>query len=220
MTSAQYAKDDDEVKTVGDLNAPASQPPADRALVVRFYAAASPTQLFLTAATQLAEARGDSLSANARNLALISMATNDSLVASFAAKYHYDSWRPVTAIRGLIDDDNGKTAPDGNFTTFIGTPCFPSYPSNHASGSTASAEMARRIYGAAGQAIAVTATIANVGPVTLKYTSLDQITDDVDDALVYGGIHFRFDQDGGSTLGRGVATYIYKNNLAPLHGAP
>lgn len=50
--------------------------------------------------------------------------------------------------------------------------------------------------------------------------SLKQITDNVDDARIYGGIHFRFDQEGGSTLGRDVATYIYKNNLAPLHGAP
>ncbi len=54
--------------------------------------------------------------------------------------------------------------------------------------------------------------------VTLHYTAIKQITDDISDARVYGGIHFRFDQDAGGKLGRDVATYIYKNNLRPVHG--
>ena len=91
LTSNQYAKDYNEVKAKGALVSAVRSD--DRALVARFYAATSPTLLFHTAARQLAEARGDSLSENARNLALISIATNDSLIASFATKYHYDFWR-------------------------------------------------------------------------------------------------------------------------------
>ena len=94
---------------------------------------------------------------------------------------------------------------------YITTPCFPSYPSNHASGSSGAGEILRRLYGAGGHAI----TMANaaVPGVALDYTTFKQITDDVDDARVYGGIHFRFDQEAGGRLGREIATYIYMNNL-------
>jgi hypothetical protein len=108
---------------------------------------------------------------------------------------------------------------DVNFATFLPTPCFPSYPSNHASGSSAAAEMMRRIYGAAGHSITLEATIAVIGKVMLLYTSLKQMTDDVDDARIYGGMHFRFDQEAGAQLGNDVATYVYKNNLQRRHGS-
>src|SRR6185503_12733534 len=132
--------------------------------------------------------------------ALLNMASNDSLVASFGTKYHYQLWRPETAIRAGDLDGNAKTDADVTFAPYIPTPCFPSYPSNHASGSSGAAEMLRRLYGAGGHAI----TIANpaVPGVTLHYTTFKQITDDVDDARVYGGIHFRFDQEAGSRMGR------------------
>ena len=71
--------------------------------------------------------------------------------------------------------------------------------------------MLRRIYGAGGHDI--TLVNALIPGVTLHYTSFKQITDDVDDARVYGGIHFRFDQEAGGRLGRGVATSIYRHNL-------
>jgi len=216
LTSNRYTKDYDEVKTVGALSS--TDRPADRTTVAQFYAVSSPTFIFHSVARQLAQARGDSLSANARNLALISVATNDSLIASFWTKYYYNFWRPYNAIRASIDDANPKTAADSDFTPLIATPCFPSYPSNHASGSNAAAEALRRMYGAAGHSITLSNTIPGVGVVTLGYTSLEQICDDVDDARIYGGIHFRFDQQAGVGLGRGVATSIIKNNLKPIHG--
>jgi hypothetical protein len=141
------------------------------------------------------------------------MATTDSLVASMATKYHYLFWRPVTAIRAGDSDDNRKTEADASFTPFIVTPCFPSYPSNHASGSNAAIETLRRFYGSAGHAITVSATIPLEGLVTQTYTSLQQISEDIDDARIYGGIHFRFDQEAGVRLGREVATFIVKQNL-------
>lgn len=217
LTSNEYAKDYNEVKTVGSSAATPQQRPPDRATVVRFYAATSPTFLFHMTARQLATARGDSLSENARNLALISMATNDALIASFKTKYYYQFWRPYRAIRLGDTDGNGKTEKDASWTTFIPTPCFPSYPSNHASGSNASLETLRRIYGAAGHAITLSATIPVIGPTTLTYSQLQKISDDIDDARVYGGIHFRFDQEAGVGLGREIGTYVYKNNLQPVH---
>src|SRR6185437_8122659 len=89
-------------------------------------------------------------------------------------------------------DGNWKTNADLTFLPFIATPCFPSYPSNHASGSDSGAEILRRLYGEGGHSI----TLSNpaVPDIILQYTTFKQITDDVDDARVYGGIHFRFDQ--------------------------
>jgi hypothetical protein len=208
LSSNQYAKDYAEVKRVGDINSVAR--PTDRADVARYYASASPSYVLNMAARQLSTARGDSLSENARALAILNMAISDGLVVSFAAKYHYLYWRPVTAIRLGDTDGNPKTQVDPVFTPYIATPCFPSYPSNHASGTNSGLEILRRVYGAAGHWLSLPHhTLA----MTMSYTSLEQISDDVDDARVYGGIHYRFDQEAGGRLGREVATYVYKHNL-------
>ena len=150
------------------------------------------------------------------------MAISDSLVASFYNKYHYKLWRPETGIRNGAADGNGKTDGDPGFTTFIPTPCFPSYPSNHASGTNGGLEAMRRLFGAAGHDITITNTVPALGSlpatvITKPYTQLKEIADDVDDARVYGGIHWRFDQDAGNVLGRAVATEVVKNNLRPVH---
>ena len=208
LGSTRYLKDYREVKSVGAVDS--TQRPADRADVARFYAAISPTQALSMAARQLATARGDSLSENARSLALLHMAINDALIVSFKTKYQYNLWRPVTAIRLGDTDGNPKTDPDLAFSPFISTPCFPSYPSNHASGTNGGLEILRRVYGAAGHSLTLPHPTL---PLTLHYSALQQIANDVDDARVYGGIHFRFDQEEGSRLGREVATEVYKNNL-------
>ena len=213
LTSRKYWKDYVEVMTVGGTFS--TERPQDRADVVRFYAASSPSLVLNLVARQVALAQGRSLSHNARSLALMNMSTSDSLVSSFFTKYHYTFWRPETAIRLGDTDGNARTDPDPSFAPFILTPCFPSYPSNHASGTTGGAEMLSRLYGPGGHDL----TVANpaVPDVILHYTRFKQITDDVDDARVYGGIHFRFDQDAGGRLGRRVATYVYAHNLRRVH---
>ena len=213
LTSNSYAKAYNEVMIVGDLNS--TERPQDRANVALFYAVSSPTLVFNQAARQVAQEQGRSLSENARALALINMATNDSLIASFFNKYHYNFWRPETAIRAGDTDGNPKTNPDPNFVPFITTPCFPSYPSNHGSGSNGAAQVLRRLYGEGGHFI----TVSNpaVPSIVLQYTTFKQITDDISDARVYGGIHFRFDQVAGARLGRAIGRAIYKNNLRAVH---
>jgi hypothetical protein len=212
LTSERYTKDYNEVMTVGGMNSTAR--PQDRADVARFYRDTSPTNALNSAARQVAGAQGRSLSENARALALLNMATSDSLVASFATKYTYNFWRPETAIHAAATDGNPKTTADATFVPYIVTPCFPSYPSNHASGTGGGAEVLRRMYGAGGHSI----TLSNPADadVVLHYTTFKGITDDVDDARVYGGIHFRFDQEAGGRLGRDIATYVVKNNLRPI----
>src|ERR1700722_6066369 len=214
LTSHEYAKTYNEVMTVGGIDS--TEQPQDRANVALFYAAASPTQVFNQAVQQVAQERWHSLTENARALALMNMATNDSLVAAFFNKYHYNFWRPETAIHAGATDGNRKTDPDPNWVPFIAAPCFPGYPSNHGSLSNAGAEVLRRLYGEAGHAI----TLSNpaVPKIVLQYGSFRQITDDISDARVYGGIHFRTDQDAGARLGRAVGTTVYKNNLRAKHG--
>ena len=213
LTSNRYTKAYNEVMTVGSIDS-TGRPP-DRANVVLFYAASSPTQVFNQAAEQVAQEQGSSLSENARALALINMAISDSLVASFLNKYHYNFWRPETAIHAGDTDGSPNTVGDPNWAPFITTPCFPSYPSNHGSAGNGAAEVLRRLYGEAGHAI--TLTNPAVPTIVLKYTCFKQITDDISDARVYGGIHFRTDQEAGADLGRAVGTAVYKNNLRPVH---
>jgi hypothetical protein len=213
LASNKYAKAYNEVMRVGSIDSSARPP--DRSDVATYYAASSPTQVFNQAARQVARQQGRTLSENARALALINMAISDSLVASFFNKYHYNFWRPETAIRAGATDGNPKTDPDLGFVPFIVTPCFPSYPSNHGSASNGGAAVLRRLYGDAGHSI----TLSNpaVPNIVLQYASFKQITDDISDARVYGGIHFRTDQTAGARLGKAVGRAVYKNNLRTGH---
>src|SRR6266545_4205716 len=198
LTSSEFTKDYNEVKRGGSINTSARPP--DRSDVARFYQASSPTLLFSQAARQVAAAEHRSMSENARALALLSMATSDSYVVAFSAKYHYNFWRPENAIRFLDDYGNPKTEPDPTYLPYISTPCFPSYPSNHASGSNGAAEMLRRLYGAAGFSVELTSPNPALAGISLQYSQLRDIVSDVSDARVYGGIHFRFDQDAGERM--------------------
>ena len=216
LDSNQYAKTYNEVKEVGSASANSAERPQDRVNVVLFYAASSPTQVFNQAARQVAQERWHSLSENARDFALINMALSDGAVTTFFNKYHYNFWRPETAIHAGDTDDNRKTDADPNWVPFIPAPCFPSYPSAHGTLSGAGAEVMRRLYGEAGHAI----TLSNpaVPTIVLYYGSFKQITDDISDARVYGGIHFRTDQDAGERLGDAIGKAVYKNNLRRMHG--
>lgn len=213
LTSPEYTKAYNEVMTVGGQNSTARPP--DRANVALFYAATSPSRALNQAARQIAAAQGRSLPENARALALINMAMSDSLVASFYNKYNYNFWRPVTAINNGNADGNPNTTGDPSWVPFVPTPCFPSYPSNHGSATNGATEVMRHIYGDDGFSI----TLSNpaVPSIVLKYTSLKQIDDDVSDARVYGGIHFRTDQKAGARLGKAIGKAVYKNNLRPKH---
>jgi hypothetical protein len=213
LTSDRYTRTFDEVKAVGSIDS--TQRPPDRADVARFYAAFAPVGVWNDTARQISTAQGKSLSENARDFALINMAISDGAVATFDAKYHYVFWRPETAIHNAASDGNDRTDPDTAWAPYIVTPCFPGYPSAHATLSNAAREVIEQLYDV-GQ-VSITLTNAAVPGVTLQYTSLTQITDDIDDARVYGGIHFRTDQDAGGALGRRVGQYVFNHNLARAH---
>jgi hypothetical protein len=185
--------------------------PQDRADVATFYAAVSPVGIWNPIARQLAVAAGDSPSENARALALLNMALSDAAVATFDSKYLYNFWRPETAIAMGDADGNEKTEADPAFKPFITTPCFPGYPSAHATLSGAAREVLEQIYTPRRRSLILSHPA--VPGIVLSYQKLKEITDDIDDARVYGGIHFRFEQEQGADLGRRVGQYVIRNTI-------
>lgn len=212
LNSARYARSYIEVKDVGDVNS--QDRPPDRTDVANFYVIPA-VQVYNPAARQVSAEQGKTLSQNARIFALISMAVSDGLVSSMETKYFYNRWRPVTAIRSGDTDGNRKTVPDPNWLPLITTPPFPSYPSAHASAGGAARFVLEHLYGKDG--FYVTLTSPTAPGVTLYYTAWKQITDDIDDARIYGGIHFRFDQEEGARQGRSVGAYILDSKLRPVN---
>lgn len=215
LTSNKYRKSYKEVKEVGAIDS--TDRPQDRADVARFFSVATAPYVWNSAARQVSAAQRRSLSENARAFALINMAISDGLVSSMETKYFYILWRPVTAIRGGDTDGNPHTDPDAGWTPFITTPAFPSYPSAHASASYAGRTVIDRAFGRGKHVI--TLSHPGIPDVVLQYTNLHDITDDIDDARVYGGIHFRFDQEAGALQGRRVGAHTYRRNLRPPRGS-
>jgi hypothetical protein len=214
LTSNLYRKDYEEVAAVGGRDS--TMRSTDRADAARFYAVVLAVATWNPAVRQVAEAERTSTPETARALALLNVAISDALVSVMETKYHYVFWRPETAIPQGDADGNDRTHADPGFVPFIPTPCFPSYPSAHASASYAAEEIARRIFGAGGHSIDLTSP-PSVG-VTLTYTTFKEITRAIDDARVDGGIHFRFDQEAGAVQGRSIGKYISENLLRPVGG--
>ena len=214
LTSRRYTRDYKEVKAVGTLDS--TERSQDRANVAQFYAVFSDAPAWNTIARQVAAAQGKSLSENARAFALLNMALSDGGVAVLETKYYYNFWRPETAIRDGDRDRNPATDPEPSFVPFIVVPCFPSYPSGHATTSYAAREIIERVYGRRPHSI--TLSVPDVPDVTFQYTRLKDITDDIDDARVYGGIHFRFDQEEAAEQGRRLGAYVFEHNLRRARG--
>ena len=208
LGSGVYAQDFNEVQRVGDVNS--TERPQDRTDVARLYAVGPGHWTWNYTLLQIASTRNDEITDTARTMALMNMAINDAYISGFETKYFYRTWRPVTAIpRG--DEDGNKWTEAGPFTPLIATPCFPSYPSNHGTGSGAARTVLERAYGRFKHSIDVFHPLAP--GIVRHYTDLRAITDDVADARVYGGIHFRFDQDAGERQGHAVGQFVYNNNL-------
>jgi hypothetical protein len=214
LTSLRYAHDYFESKVLGRIDSPWR--PRDRANVARYYAVVLGVQTWNPAMRQVAAAEGKPLTYNARAFALLNMAVADGLIAVMETKYHYTFWRPETAIKGGAIDGNPLTIPDPAWAPFINVPCHPSYPSAHAAIAGGTREVASRLFGNGGHSI--TLSHAAVPGITLHYTRFSDIARDIDDARIYGGVHYRFDQEQGGRMGRKVGSWLYHNNLRPKHG--
>ena len=215
LTDARYAQDFNETKSGGAADSTTRS--SDRADVARFYTAPGPV-FYNPAARQLAEQRGLGLEENAALFARLNGAMADALIACWDAKYHYDFWRPVTAIAAADLDGNPDTLPAPDWTPFIVTPPFPSYPSGHACVGGAARVVLEHEFGPDG--FEVTLTSPATPELSRSYHAWQEILDDVNDARIFGGIHFRFDQERGGELGRAVGEYDEAHAPAPSLAPP
>jgi hypothetical protein len=209
LHTRKYADAYNEVKLLGRSDS--AFRPQDRTDVARLYAAASPVQVFNSAARQASAAQGLTLSQNARVFARLGMAMADAAFACWDTKYHYNFWRPQSAIRGGDTDGNALTQRDPDWAPLIPTPPHPSYASGHATVSGSAEAVLRRAFGKDGHDITI--SHASLPSIVLNYTAWEQITSDIDDARIYGGIHFRFDQEFGAKQGHAVGVFVVENYL-------
>jgi hypothetical protein len=211
LTSGEYARDYNEVQAVGEMNSPLRPP--DRTDVAVFYNAQFVHVGWNSVLRQIAGTRNDDITSTARTAAVMNMSISDAFITVFETKYFYRTWRPVTAIPRGDEDGNRLTAPS-LFTPLILTPCFPGYPSAHGAGTGSALEVLERAYG---RHNSVTMSHPNAPGIVLQYNDLRDIIDDVSDARVFGGIHFRHDQDAGERQGREVGRYNNHKRLRPVH---
>jgi hypothetical protein len=162
-------------------------------------------------ARQLSAAQGLSVQRNARLFALLNIAGADALIACWDSKYTYHGWRPVDAIRsGGVP---GRAA-DPTWEPAIPSPPFPGYVSGHACFAGAARAVLEAEFGS-GTIAPVTLGTPSAPGVTRRYTRLQDITDEINNARVWGGIHWRTDQEAGEALGRQVGQWVVARELRP-----
>ncbi|HEU4385576.1 MAG TPA: vanadium-dependent haloperoxidase [Anaeromyxobacteraceae bacterium] len=206
LDSPQLARELDEVRSVGArLSATRT---ADQTAAAIFWTVQTPVP-WNAAARAAAAAHATTREENARLFAALNVACSDAHIAAFEAKYRLQHWRPITAIRA-------RAAPgskDATWEPLLGTPAHPEYPSTHATCSGAAEAVLKGFFGS--DEVAVSVTHPPVFGVTRSYTSFSQMAGEVDDARVWGGIHFRSADDDGRDLGRRVGEYVLARFPAP-----
>jgi membrane-associated phospholipid phosphatase len=139
----------------------------------------------------------------------------DAAIACWEAKYHYVFWRPVTAIPLAATDGNPGTDDDASWTPLFATPAHPEYPSGHSTVSAAAGAVLADYFGEETNFGVVSDTMVGV---VRSFSSFSAALNEVGDARVFAGIHFRSACDDGRTTGAGVASYVIGNSLQPIHG--
>ena len=163
-------------------------------------------------AAQLAAARGLSLTENAHLFALLNVTLSDALMACWDTKYRYVFWRPITAIRAGLTPADADPLWEPLLDSLTGTPAHPEYPSAHSSMSGAAAFILASVFG---ENTAFTVT-SETRPGTRLYSSFSDATDEIADARVFGGIHFRTSCVRANGLGRAVADYVSRHAMRAL----
>ena len=215
LTSTEYANDLNEVKELGSVSSLTRT--VDQTKVAQLWAGVNTPTSFLfvwnNVARTVSSARGISTVEKARLFALTNMALHDALQTTFASKFHYGLWRPVTAIRRAEEDGNASTAADPTWTSLIVNPPYPSYAGNNAAIGTSQSTILALFFGR--DDIAFHHTWEGAGGATRSYAGFSAMADEEARARVYGGIHFTFDNVAGQSVGRNVANYIFANVMRP-----
>jgi hypothetical protein len=211
LDSDVWVRDYDEVKTMGARNSSARTP--EQTATAMFWASNGPQQ-FVDSVASL-PFRGTT-SDRARLLALYYMAMTDAGFAVFDAKYAYDFWRPLTAIRNGDQDGSAATERDPGWTPLLDTPPHQEYPCAHCAVTAALATVIASERGP-GQAITIKPSDAAAAAPPRSFATAGDVMTEVANARVWGGIHYRNSTDAGLALGRAVGKQVVDAKLQPLN---
>jgi hypothetical protein len=218
LTSARYAADLNEVKLLGRSDSVART--EEQTTIARLWSGVGTSTGFFSVWNNLARdvvlARELSLVEAARVFVLLNVSIHDALQTTQASKFVYGVWRPVTAIRAADTDLNPDTDPDSTWLPLITTPPYPSYAGNLATIGASAARALELVCGANDVSVAVTWSQSGGLPdVTRHFEGFWQAAEEESLARIYGGVHYRFDQEAGQQVGRSVAELVSANFVRP-----
>ena len=212
LASDAWARDYNEVKSLGGK---ASTLRSDeQSQVARFWEYSLPP-IYFGVVRSVADSAGRDLARNARLYAAVAQAMDDALISVFDAKYHYNFWRPMTAIRNGDADGNAATERDASWAPFVDAPMHPEYPSGHsilaaAVGAVIEGELA----GAASPELSTTSP--TLKGARRRWSSPAEFVREVGDARIYAGIHYRSAVEAGNVAGRRIGELAAKQNLQAM----
>jgi hypothetical protein len=212
LTSAEYAADYNKVKSIGGANSKTRT--AEQSEIARFWYEPSPG-VHIRLARDLVVKQKLDLWESARLFALLHLVSADSLIAGYDAKYRYNFWRPVTAIRNGENDGNPQTVSDPTWKPYLETPNHPDYLSIHAVVCAGWAEVMARFFGTDQYSF----TIASAAPypgITRSFKSFSQSAQEAADSRIYAGIHFPSSCRDGLVIGRKIGEQAFDNFLQPV----
>ncbi|HST07749.1 MAG TPA: hypothetical protein VLJ83_06225 [Gemmatimonadaceae bacterium] len=211
LASAEWARDYNEIKSVGAKASTTRT--AEQTEVARFWTIVGPPS-WNPVVRSLASSKHLDLVDNARLFALVNMAATDAFVAVFDAKYAYNLWRPITAIRNGDIDGNDATSPDLGWVPLVDTPMHPEYPCAHCISAGAVAEVLESQFGK-GEVPTIAMTSATAPGVTHRWTRIADYVTEVDNARVWGGIHYRNSTQVGEAIGRKIGLVATQEFMKP-----
>ncbi len=181
---------------------------------MKFWTQANISPAWQEAARQISTAKGLGLAENARLFALLNMGMANTFINDWDAKFTYNFWRPVTAIRNGDIDGNDTTEVDLSWTPSNATPMHPEYPSQAAIVAGVSERLLEAVVSSA-QSVPVTATDLLDPQKKRQFSSVRQLAEEQCNVRVWGGIHFRNSLDVGMDMGRKIADYLVEHSLKP-----
>jgi hypothetical protein len=218
LTSERYAADVNEVKLLGKSDSGART--EEQTAIARLWSGVGTTTGFFSVWNNVARdvvvERELSLVESARVFVLLNVSIHDALQTTQASKFVYGVWRPVTAIRAADTDLNPSTDPDPTWLPLITTPPYPSYAGNLATIGASAARALELALGTNDVPVSVTWTGSGGLPeVTREFAGFSQAADEEFLARIYGGVHYRFDQEAGRQVGRSVAEFVSAHFVQP-----
>ena len=212
LSSAAWARDYNEVKSLGGAKSTARTPEQTEA--VKFWGNDNFGAAWQGAARELSTRKELGLAETARLFALLNMGLANAYMINWDAKYTYNFWRPVTAIRNGDIDGNDATERDPGWTSLNPSPMHPEYPSQATMNATLAAAVLEFVFGPV-TAIPFTATDIRDPKRTRQFASIAQMVEEQKNVRIWGGVHYRSAIETGADLARKSAAYLMENTLTP-----